>query len=165
MSMIPYEISWWDLRICHPTFELFWLNQTNPMTSNRSDRWATRHVIISTLRLIRPSVPRTATDKRRGSSPQSARFRFLYPFLFWFWFSKDKGGLWKCCIRRDAAFCHECTWKHVNATIPWTGHFLGSVALLYCAPFQRCLRCLQFLERVIFLVLLHSKTVNLSKDV
>ena len=21
---------------------------------------------------------------------------------------KDRGGLYKCCIRRDAAFCHEC---------------------------------------------------------
>ena len=21
---------------------------------------------------------------------------------------KEKGGLFKCCIRRDAAFCHEC---------------------------------------------------------
>ena len=21
---------------------------------------------------------------------------------------RDKGGLFKCCIRRDAAFCHEC---------------------------------------------------------
>ena len=21
---------------------------------------------------------------------------------------KDKGGLYKCCIRRDKAFCHEC---------------------------------------------------------
>ena len=21
---------------------------------------------------------------------------------------KDKGGLYKCCIRRDNAFCHEC---------------------------------------------------------
>ena len=32
---------------------------------------------------------------------------------------KDKGGLYKCCIRRDAAFCHECRylywikWKNV----------------------------------------------------
>ena len=21
---------------------------------------------------------------------------------------REKGGLFKCCIRRDAAFCHEC---------------------------------------------------------
>ena len=21
---------------------------------------------------------------------------------------RDKGGLYKCCIRRDTAFCHEC---------------------------------------------------------
>ena len=21
---------------------------------------------------------------------------------------KERGGLYKCCIRRDAAFCHEC---------------------------------------------------------
>ena len=32
-------------------------------------------------------------------------------------FAKDcevKGGLYKCCIRRDKAFCHECRYR-VNA--------------------------------------------------
>ena len=24
---------------------------------------------------------------------------------------KDNGGLYKCCIRRDAAFCHECRYQ------------------------------------------------------
>ena len=23
----------------------------------------------------------------------------------------DSGGLYKCCIRRDAAFCHECRYQ------------------------------------------------------
>ena len=35
---------------------------------------------------------------------------------------KDKGGLYKCCIRRDKAFCHECRylvwikWKKISIT-------------------------------------------------
>ena len=24
---------------------------------------------------------------------------------------RDSGGLYKCCIRRDAAFCHECRYQ------------------------------------------------------
>ena len=24
---------------------------------------------------------------------------------------KNRGGLYKCCIRRDAAFCHECRYQ------------------------------------------------------
>ena len=24
---------------------------------------------------------------------------------------KDRGGLYRCCIRRDAAFCHECRYQ------------------------------------------------------
>ena len=26
---------------------------------------------------------------------------------------RDKGGLYKCCIRRDAAFCHECRYLNI----------------------------------------------------
>ena len=29
---------------------------------------------------------------------------------------KHRGGLYKCCIRRDAAFCHEC--RYQDAQIP-----------------------------------------------
>ena len=29
---------------------------------------------------------------------------------------KHRGGLYKCCIRRDAAFCHEC--RYHDAQIP-----------------------------------------------
>ena len=35
---------------------------------------------------------------------------------------RDKGGLYKCCIRRDKAFCHECRylvwikWKKISIT-------------------------------------------------
>ena len=25
---------------------------------------------------------------------------------------KNKGGLYKCCIRRDKAFCHECRYRY-----------------------------------------------------
>ena len=30
---------------------------------------------------------------------------------------RDKGGLFKCCIRRDAAFCHECRYLVLRCAI------------------------------------------------
>ena len=69
--------------------------------------------------------------QKKGKFFAECKVSIYLSFLFWFWFSKEKGGLWKCCIRRDAAFCHECRWKNSNATILWTGHFLGSVATVH----------------------------------
>ena len=69
--------------------------------------------------------------QKKGKFFEECKVSISLSFLFWFWFSKEKGGLWKCCIRRDAAFCHECRWKNSNATILWTGHFLGSVATVH----------------------------------
>ena len=42
---------------------------------------------------------------------------------------KDKGGLYKCCIRRDAAFCHECRYLKKN-----TAKLYGD-ALVYTTVF------------------------------
>ena len=57
---------------------------------------------------------------------------------------KAKGGLYKCCIRRDKAFCHECRylvwikWQNVKASL--------AKVLLYVIPLH-----------LFFLILLTTK--------
>ena len=46
---------------------------------------------------------------------------------------KDKGGLYKCCIRRDAALCHEC--RYQDSQISGIG-FPGSAARYPSAPIR-----------------------------
>ena len=56
----------------------------------------------------------------------------------------DEGGLYKCCIRRDKAFCHECRylvwikWQNVKASL--------AKVLLYVIPLH-----------LFFLILLTTK--------
>ena len=59
-------------------------------------------------------------------------------------FAKDcrkRGGFFKCCIRRDAAFCHECRWfvscMQVELHLQLSA---GSVAHWPCAPTQHLTR-------------------------
>ena len=48
---------------------------------------------------------------------------------------KDRGGLYKCCIRRDAAFCHECRYIGFRSDQVLVKKFtcLGSVVPYPCA--------------------------------
>ena len=48
---------------------------------------------------------------------------------------EDKGGLYKCCIRRDAAFCHECRYLlGINMEMICNITFKGSAVHCPSAP-------------------------------
>ena len=105
--------------------------------NNRLGRWVTRLVTCSTPPWTQPSAPRFLLFC----------YFFLLNLLCMFHmekqikidqicfkdcdrlkkhkFAKDcknRGGLYKCCIRRDKAFCHECRylvwikWKQISIT-------------------------------------------------
>ena len=155
MSIIYDEISWWDIsvvqvkqvikliqvmqvRLAHLSLDfrviLIESNKSNDTEQVRPMGYKTCHHLNSSLDST--VCAKDCDRQKKGKFAAECKVSISLTFLFWFWFSKDKGGLWKCCIRRDAAFCHECRWKNSNATILWRGQ-----------------------------VLLHSCTVHFSKDV
>ena len=124
--MISHEVSWWDIFVIQSSLLCLWyltkLVSILIESNNSNDTEQVRPMGYKTCHNLNSSLDSTVCAKdcdrqKKGKFFEECKVSISLSFLFWFWFSKEKGGLWKCCIRRDAAFCHECRWKNSNATI------------------------------------------------